>query len=160
MSTSSDSASLEWKDRDGYTNTTGNLKYFITIWPSLVDQGVSSFNTTNTSLLLNLSYDQEYHMRMIASNCIGNSTPINISIGEYHNFHVNLSNGQLSVQVDVPSLQGQIPPLKLSIVEVLLETKLTSPVISTMQLVGIILIIRPQTLVLLTSQLSFAQMVY
>ena len=86
---STSSASLEWKVRDGYSNTTGNMEYFITIWPSLVHQGVSSFNTTDTSLLLNLSYDQEYHMRMIASNCIGNSTPINISIGEYHNFHIN-----------------------------------------------------------------------
>ena len=80
--TSTLSVSLEWKIRetDGYSNT---IEYFVTIWPQLL--GISSFNTTATSLLLNLSYDQEYHIRMIASNCIGNSTPINISIGEYHN---------------------------------------------------------------------------
>jgi hypothetical protein len=76
------SACLEWNVPE-YSDTTGTLEYFITISPPDPVLIISSFkNTIDTSLLLNLRYDQEYHVRIVVSNCIGNSIPIIISIGE------------------------------------------------------------------------------
>ena len=72
-------AYLQW-NVTAYNNATGNFKYFITVWPPI--KNVSSFTTTNQSLLLPLLYDQEYGIGVITGNCVGNSTPANISIGE------------------------------------------------------------------------------
>ena len=75
-------AYLQW-NVTAYNNFTGNFEYFITVWPPVKDG--SSFTTANKSLLLShLLYDKKYSIGVITSNCIGNSTPANISIGEYN----------------------------------------------------------------------------
>ena len=76
-------AYLQW-NVTAYNNATGNFKYFINVWPPVNLGDGSSFSTTNKSLLLPLLYDQEYSIGVITSNCVGNSTPVNISIGEYN----------------------------------------------------------------------------
>ena len=70
----------------------GNLEYFVTIWPPLLDGStLYSDSTSNKSLALSLTYDQEYSIAVITANCVGNSTPANISIGEYYtNLNLNL----------------------------------------------------------------------
>ena len=72
-------AHLKW-NVTAYNNATGNFKYFITVWPPI--KNISLFTTTNQSLLLPLLYDQNYSIGVITGNCVGNSTPANISIGE------------------------------------------------------------------------------
>ena len=59
---------------------------FVAVSPSLTSGAI--FNTRNTSLLLPIMYNQEYHISVVAYNCAGNST-VNTSVilGKF-----NLSN--------------------------------------------------------------------
>ena len=56
--------------------------FIINVSPSI--EAESTFMTTNTSIPLPLLYNQEYTVRVMASNCAGNSTPMemNITIGK------------------------------------------------------------------------------
>ena len=87
--TSTVHAALQW-NVTAYNNVTGNFKYFVTILSPKLES--SSFTTANKYLLLSLRllYGQEYNVSITSSNCVGNSTPTNISIiGEYNNFDVH-----------------------------------------------------------------------
>ena len=69
---------------DANANATGNVEFLVTIEPSIPEYHDHShaFLTTNKSMQLNVLYDQQYNITVIASNCVGKSTPGNIIIGE------------------------------------------------------------------------------
>ena len=66
---------LQWDDRQPEVA----LNYTITISPPITDSG-TTFYTSNTSIQPALLYDQDYNISVVASNCIGNSTPAEIHI--------------------------------------------------------------------------------
>ena len=74
---------LEWDNKSYPTNlertNLQNLSYTITVYPDTANSG-SIFHTADTSILLPLKYDQDYNISMVASNCVGNSTPAEIRI--------------------------------------------------------------------------------
>jgi hypothetical protein len=73
---------LEWDDESYPTNldrTDQIATYTITVYPDTANSG-SIFHTANTSIPLALNYDQDYNISVVASNCVGNSTPAEIHI--------------------------------------------------------------------------------
>ena len=70
---------LCWDDQQTAMNLDQN--YTITIFPPVANSG-GIFHTFNTSIQLALPrvYDQDYNIRVVASNCIGNSTPAKIRV--------------------------------------------------------------------------------
>ena len=52
--------------------------FFIYIHPPV--EMKSMFVTSNTSVGLNVLYNQQYNVRVVASNCAGNSTPSTIDV--------------------------------------------------------------------------------
>ena len=77
---------LEWDDESdpmylGRRNQISN--YTIAIDPEAANSE-SIFYTVNTSISLALHYDQDYNISVVASNCVGNSTPAQ--------FHIRLGN--------------------------------------------------------------------
>ena len=57
-------------------------KYIISVSPLVADNAEfgSIFITPNTTIQLPLQYNQDYNISVMASNCAGNSTPVEISI--------------------------------------------------------------------------------
>ena len=55
-----------------------NIKYIISITPLLNMSSI--FTTLNDSIYLPLLAEQEYNVSVVASNCAGNSTPIEIGM--------------------------------------------------------------------------------
>ena len=53
--------------------------YFVTVFPS-VDSEPSTFTTENNTFQLSLLYNHEYAVSVVAKNCAGNSTPVNITV--------------------------------------------------------------------------------
>ena len=53
-------------------------EFFVYIYPPV--EMKSMFSTSNTSVGLNVLYNQQYNVRVVASNCAGNSTPSTIDI--------------------------------------------------------------------------------
>ena len=74
---------LEWDNESYPTNLERtNLQissYAITVYPDTANSG-SIFHTADTSIPLALNYDQDYNISVVASNCVGNSTPAEIYI--------------------------------------------------------------------------------
>ena len=74
---------LEWDDESYPTNLERtNLhisSYTITVYPDTANPG-SIFHTADTSIPLALNYDQDYNISVVASNCVGNSTPAEMRI--------------------------------------------------------------------------------
>ena len=74
---------LEWDDESYPTNlertNLQTLSYTITIYPGTANSG-SIFHTGDTSILLPLNYDQDYNISVVATNCVGNSTPAEMRI--------------------------------------------------------------------------------
>ena len=73
---------LEWDDESdpmylGRRNQISN--YTIAIYPDAANSE-SIFHTANTYKTLALHYDQDYNISVVASNCVGNSTPAQIHI--------------------------------------------------------------------------------
>ena len=68
---------LQWDDESRDPMYLGN--YTITVYPEAANSG-SIFYTTDTSMPLALHYDQDYNVSVVASNCVGNSTPAEIWI--------------------------------------------------------------------------------
>ena len=55
--------------------------YIITVSPSVVGPAAgSSIITSNTTVEFSVLYSQEYNISVVASNCVGNSTPAEIMI--------------------------------------------------------------------------------
>ena len=74
---------LEWNNKSdpmhpGWASEISN--YTITVYPSEEANPWSIFYTNNTSIPLALHYDQDYNISVMASNCVGNSTPAEIYI--------------------------------------------------------------------------------
>ena len=71
---------VQW-DGQQFNTAAPNLdqNYTITISPPTADSE-TIFHTMNTSIQLALLYDQDYNISVVASNCIGNSTPAEIHI--------------------------------------------------------------------------------
>jgi hypothetical protein len=61
----------------GHNNQISN--YTVTVYPGAANSG-SIFHTANTSIPLSLNYDRDYNISVVASNCVGNSTPAEIHI--------------------------------------------------------------------------------
>ena len=85
---------LEWDDESdpmhlGHSNQISNY-YTVTIYPEAANLG-SIFHTANTYITLALHYDQNYNINIsvVASNCVGNSTPaqIHIRLGKLQPLH-------------------------------------------------------------------------
>ena len=72
---------LQWDDEDSIHlgRTRSNPRYTITVYPEAPNSG-SVFYTPDTSMPLALHYDQDYNISVVASNCAGNSTPVEIRI--------------------------------------------------------------------------------
>ena len=74
---------LEWDNESYPTNLEcTNLQissYTVIIYPDTLNSG-SIFHTADTSIPLPLNYDQDYNISVVASNCVGNSTPAEIHI--------------------------------------------------------------------------------
>ena len=73
---------LKWDDELdsmhlGRSNQISN--YTITVFSQATNSG-SIVYTANTSIPLALHYDQDYNISVVASNCVGNSTPAEIHI--------------------------------------------------------------------------------
>ena len=73
---------LEWDVESdpihlGHNNQISN--YTVTVYPDTANSG-SIFHTADTSIPLALNYDQDYNISVVASNCVGNSTPAEIYI--------------------------------------------------------------------------------
>ena len=73
---------LEWDVESdpihlGRNNQISN--YTVAVYPDTTDSE-SIFYTANTSIPLALNYDQDYNISVVASNCVGNSTPAEIHI--------------------------------------------------------------------------------
>ena len=66
---------LQWIDQT--FDAILNQSYIITL--DTADSG-DIFHTTNTSIQLNLFYDQDYNISVVARNCIGSSSPATIHI--------------------------------------------------------------------------------
>ena len=54
--------------------------YIINVSPSDTVEVESTFTTSNTFIDLPLFYNREYSVRVMASSCAGNSTPVEINI--------------------------------------------------------------------------------
>ena len=55
--------------------------YIISLSPLINDnESESTFITSNTTIHLPLQYNQDYNVSVMASNCAGNSTPVDISV--------------------------------------------------------------------------------
>ena len=67
---------LQWDD-EFVPMYLGN--YTIIVYPEAVNSQ-SIFYTSNTSIPLALHYDRDYNISVVASNCVGNSTPAEIHI--------------------------------------------------------------------------------
>ena len=61
----------------GHDNQISN--YTVTVFPEAANVE-SIYHTANTSIPLALHYDQDYNISVVASNCVGNSTPAQIHI--------------------------------------------------------------------------------
>ena len=70
---------LQWDDEQ-HDAALNNYAYIITISPLTADSAGAIFHTLNTSIQLTLLYDQDYNISVVASNCIGNSTPAEICV--------------------------------------------------------------------------------
>ena len=60
--------------------------YIINISPPINDnESLSTIKTFNTTVQLQLQYNRDYNISVIANNCAGNSMPadINVRIGKY-----------------------------------------------------------------------------
>jgi hypothetical protein len=73
---------LEWNIESdlmhlGHNDQISN--YTVTVYPGTANSG-SIFHTANTSIPLALNYDRDYNISVVASNCVGNSTPAEIHI--------------------------------------------------------------------------------
>lgn len=53
--------------------------YTVAVYPDTANSE-SIFHTADTSIPLALNYDQDYNISVVASNCVGNSTPAEIHI--------------------------------------------------------------------------------
>ena len=55
--------------------------YIVSLSPLINDNdSESTFITTNTTIHLPLQYNKDYNISVMASNCVGNSTPAEISV--------------------------------------------------------------------------------
>jgi hypothetical protein len=72
---------LQWSRIDQTFSATLNLNYTITISPDPPSaDSMTIFHTTNVSIQLNLLYDQDYNISVVARSCIGTSAPAEIHI--------------------------------------------------------------------------------
>ena len=68
-------------------NHINNVNYTVTVqFSEAADSESITFNTADTSIPLTLHYDRDYNISVVASNCVGNSTPakIHIRLGRPH----------------------------------------------------------------------------
>ena len=69
---------LQWSDQQLEAESESEMyldqNYTITISPPTANFE-TIFHTTNMSIELALLYDQDYNINVVASNCLGNSTP-------------------------------------------------------------------------------------
>jgi hypothetical protein len=69
---------LEWNIESDPMHL-GHNNHTVNVYPGTANSG-SIFHTANTSIPLSLNYDQDYNISVVASNCVGNSTPADIHI--------------------------------------------------------------------------------
>ena len=74
---------LEWTSSLSDASESVVDSYIINVFPPI--SSVSTFTTANTSIQLFILYNQDYNISVVATNCIGNSTPTetNVKIGKY-----------------------------------------------------------------------------
>ena len=72
---------LQWIDQQLEAESESEMyldqNYTVTISPPTANFE-TTFHTTNMSIELALLYDQDYNISVVASNCVGNSTPAEI----------------------------------------------------------------------------------
>ena len=75
---------LEWLPAASDASLVSDLTYTIVAFPSEVSP-TSVLTTSNTFIQLFILYNQEYNITVVASNCVGNSTPAKtiLTIGNY-----------------------------------------------------------------------------
>ena len=84
--------SLEWEPNVNLATT-----FIVEIMSIELGESPKYYITPNTTLQLPVVYNQEYTVTVLANNCIGNSTPANLSlsISKHNNsfcsYHNNLS---------------------------------------------------------------------
>ena len=77
---------LEWLPAASDATLVSDLTYTVVAFPSVVSL-TSMLTTSNTSIQLFILYNQEYNITVVASNCVGNSTPAKttLTVGNYTN---------------------------------------------------------------------------
>ena len=66
---------LQWNESEAADH------YIIAVSPSVIGPSSSaSFVTPNSTVGIPVSYNEEYNISVVASNCAGNSTPAEITI--------------------------------------------------------------------------------
>ena len=73
---------LHWSiaDNDREDTVGLNTSYIVTVISESVESNSSILTTSNTSIQLTLSNDQEYNISVVAMNCFGTSEPAEIYI--------------------------------------------------------------------------------